>query len=85
MRCKPTTGIVGASVEVAVFAVAENEGAAALGTNAGGYFAMTAFPPIIIHRVEEYIFFKKNFHIKKNVYFCIRNDSRIVGQKAEDF
>lgn len=45
----------------------------------------TAYPPIIIHRVEECIFFKKNFHIKKNVYFCIRNDSRIVGQEVEDF
>lgn len=45
----------------------------------------TAYPPIIIHRVEECIFFKKNFHFKKNVYFCIWNDSRIVGQKAEDF
>ena len=30
-------------------------------------------------------FSKKNFHFKKNVYFCIWNDSRIVGQKAEDF
>ena len=45
----------------------------------------TADPPIIIHRVEECIFFKKNFHFKKNVYFCIWNDSRIVGQKVEDF
>ena len=48
-------------------------------------YTMTAYPPIIIHRVEECIFFKKNLKNKKNVYFCIRNDSRIVGQKAEDF
>lgn len=61
MRCKPTTGIVGASVEVAVFAVAENEGAAALGTNAGGYFAVSfvlggidvAHMGLVIHLVSD--------------------------------
>ena len=36
----PATGIVGAAVEVAVSAVTEDEGAATLGTNAGGYFAV---------------------------------------------
>ena len=40
MSCEPAAGIVGATVEVAVSAVAEDEGAAALGTNAGGYFAV---------------------------------------------
>ena len=38
--CEPAAGIVGAAVEVAVSAVAEDEGAAALGANAGGYFAV---------------------------------------------
>ena len=37
---KPTFWIVGAAVEVAVSAVAEDKGAAALGTNAGSYFAV---------------------------------------------
>ena len=40
MRCEPATGIVGAAVEVAVSAVAEDEGAAALGTDAGGYLGV---------------------------------------------
>jgi len=40
LRRKAAAGIVGAAVEVAVSAVAENEGAAALWTNAGSYFAV---------------------------------------------
>ena len=40
MRCKAAAGIVGASVEVAVSAVAEDESATALGANARGYFAV---------------------------------------------
>jgi len=40
LRRKAAAGIVGAAVEVAVSAVAEDEGAAALGTNAGSYFAV---------------------------------------------
>ena len=41
LRSKAAAGIVGAAVEVAVSAVAEDEGAAALGTNAGSYFAVS--------------------------------------------
>lgn len=37
---KPATGVVGAAVEVAVSAVAEDESAATLGTDAGSYFAV---------------------------------------------
>lgn len=40
MCCKAAAGIVGASVEVAVSAVSEDKGTAALGTNAGNYFAV---------------------------------------------
>ena len=40
LRCEAAAGVVGAAVEVAVSAVAEDEGAAALGTNAGSYFAV---------------------------------------------
>ena len=40
MCCKSAAGIVGAAVEVAVSAVAEDEGAAALGTDAGGYLGV---------------------------------------------
>ena len=41
MRCESAAGIIGAAVEAAVFAVAEDESAAALGANAGSYFAVS--------------------------------------------
>ena len=41
LRSKAAAGVVGAAIEVAVSAVAEDESAAALGANAGGYFAVS--------------------------------------------
>ena len=40
MRGEAAAGIVGAAVEVAVSAVAEDKGAAALGTDAGSYLGV---------------------------------------------